>query len=245
MKLSIIVPAFNEEKLLAASLQSIKAAAGVLHQRGWQTELVVCDNNSTDRTSEIAAQEGAKVVFEPINQISRARNCGAGGATGDWFLFVDADSHPSPQLFLDLAETLESGKVLGGGCLVTMEIPKDSRTRGARALIRLWNGLSRWQRWAAGSFVFCEAATFRELGGFSTELFASEEVEFSNRLKKLARQRGLQLTILHKHPLETSARKLHLYSTWEHFRFLAGTVLKLGRPLRNREACPIWYDGRR
>lgn len=245
MKLSIIVPAFNEEKLLAASLQSMKAAAAALHSRGWVTELVVCDNNSTDRTAELARMEGAKVMFEPINQISRARNCGAGGATGDWFLFVDADSHPSPALFQELAETIESGRVLGGGCLVHMEVSQDTQVRGARVMIKLWNGLSRWQRWAAGSFVFCEAAAFRELGGFSTELFASEEIDFSKRLKKLACQRGRIVTILHKHPLETSARKLHLYTTWEHVRFILGTAVRFGRPLRVRAACPIWYDGRR
>jgi glycosyltransferase involved in cell wall biosynthesis len=46
MKLSIVIPAFNEEKLLGATLEAIREAA-----RGLETELIVCDNNSTDRTA--------------------------------------------------------------------------------------------------------------------------------------------------------------------------------------------------
>ncbi|HUN69649.1 MAG TPA: glycosyltransferase, partial [Burkholderiales bacterium] len=76
MRLSIVVPAFNEERLLASTLESIKAAAKVFDAAGgW--ELIVCDNNSTDATAEIARAAGAQVVFEPHNQISRARNRGA------------------------------------------------------------------------------------------------------------------------------------------------------------------------
>jgi hypothetical protein len=44
--------------------------------------------------------------------------------------------------------------------------------------VAIWNAISRAMRWAAGSFVFCEAGAFRALGGFSTELFAAEEIDF-------------------------------------------------------------------
>ena len=76
----------------------MKSAAGAFVRRGWGVELIVCDNNSTDRTAEIARNAGARVVFEPVNQIARARNRGAAAATGDWLIFVDADSHPSAGL---------------------------------------------------------------------------------------------------------------------------------------------------
>ena len=105
--------------------------------------------------------------------------------------------------------------------------------------------LSRLNRWAAGSFIFCEAAAFREIGGFSRELFASEELDLSQRLKRLGRSTGRRFVILHEHPLVTSARKLHLYTPWEHLRFLAKTVLVGGRTLKSREECSTWYDGRR
>ncbi|HTG43177.1 MAG TPA: glycosyltransferase, partial [Verrucomicrobiae bacterium] len=84
MKITIAVPAFNEEKLLARSLAAIRQACHVFSTRGWLSEIVVCDNNSTDKTAQIARASGAAVVFEPINQISRARNKAGFAAQGDW-----------------------------------------------------------------------------------------------------------------------------------------------------------------
>ena len=95
VKISIIVPAFNEEKLIVASLKEIKKACAAFSDEDWQTEVIVCDNNSSDRTGELSRAEGALVVFESVNQIARARNAGARAASGDWLVFVDADSHPA------------------------------------------------------------------------------------------------------------------------------------------------------
>lgn len=241
VKISVIVPAFNEEKLIADTLRSIRAAAASFAQLGWGTELVVCDNNSTDRTAELAREAGAKVVFEPVNQIGRARNSGAAGASGDWLIFIDADSQPSAELFSDVAVAIRTGRCLAGGSTVRL----DGSYPVASLVTRGWNLLSRVKKWAAGSFIFCEAAAFRETGGFSHELFASEELDLFERLKSMARQRGKVITILHQHPLVTSARKMHLYTPWEHLRFLGKTVLLWGRPLKSREECLTWYDGRR
>ena len=241
MKISLIVPAFNEEKLLEGALAHIQEAACAFVQIGWEYELIVCDNNSTDRTAAIAQVAGAKVVFEPVNQISRARNRGAEIATGDWLVFVDADSHPSSALFAELAATIAGGDCLGGGCLVTMECKRI----GARAVLRLWNGISRFASWAAGSFIFCEARAFRELGGFSLELFASEEIDFSRRLKRLAKRLGKRVVILRDNRILTSPRKLHLYHPSDYLKLLMRMVLGRGKALRDRGACGVWYDGRR
>jgi len=231
MKLSVIVPAFNEEKLLATTLACIRDAA-----EGMDAELIICDNNSTDRTAEIARQAGATVVFEPVNQISRARNAGAAAASGDWLVFIDADSFPDRALFAELAEAIASGRCVGGGATVRF----DEADRASHGAVAIWNAISRSMRWAAGSFVFCEARAFRALGGFSTELYASEEIDFSRRLKRLGR-----LTILHRHPLRTSGRKVRLYSKTEYLKLLARVVLSGGRSLRSRDECFAWYDGRR
>ena len=118
MNISVIVPAFNEQKLIVATLRSIRAAQTAFQERGWASELVVCDNNSTDATAELARGEGAKVVFEPVNQIGRARNRGGEKASGDWLIFVDADSHPSRELFADVAAAIERGGCLAGGSTV-------------------------------------------------------------------------------------------------------------------------------
>lgn len=238
---SIIVPAYNEERLLADSLHSIRTAMGALEERGWSCELIVCDNNSRDRTAAIAAAAGAAVVFEPLNQIGRARNTGAAQARGEWLIFVDADSHPTRELFADVAGAILSGRCIGGGSTVAFSENIPSLHHAAW----VWNTCSRLCRWAAGSFIFCEASAFRRLGGFNLQLYAGEEIDFSRRLKRLARERGHRVTILHRHPLLTSGRKARLYTPREMLAFLVRTILRGGRTLRSPEDCYTWYDGRR
>ena len=240
VKVSVIVPAFNEELLLDKSLSQIKSAANVFGRRGWEVELIVCDNNSTDRTAEITHAAGAMVVFEPFNQIARARNRGAAAAAGDWLIFVDADSHPSAELFEEVAEQIASGRCLAGGTTVRL----DSRHWLSEVVNAFWNILSRSCRLLAGSFIFCEAAAFRKVGGFNNEFFAGEELELSGRLKKLSRETGRKIAILHRHPLVTSARKLRLYTFGEYLRLVVRAAINR-RTLASREACHMWYDGRR
>jgi glycosyltransferase involved in cell wall biosynthesis len=241
VKISIVIPAFNEERLIGGSLAQIKSAAGAFAKIGWEVELIVCDNNSTDRTAEIARAAGAMVVFEPINQIARARNSGAAAATGDWLVFVDADSHPSAELFVDVAAAIQSGKCLAGGATIRL----DENYFVAGLITRAWNCVSRSFKFLAGSFIFCETASFRKIGGFSHELFVGEELELSQRLKKLAREQGRGIVILHRHPLVTSARKMKLYTAREHLRFLVYAIFNQRRALGSREAAHLWYDGRR
>ncbi|MBI5774468.1 MAG: glycosyltransferase [Verrucomicrobia bacterium] len=241
MKISIVIPAFNEEKLLAETLRAVESAAAAFTAAGWAREIIVCDNNSTDRTAELARAAGATVVFEPVNQIARARNTGAAAATGDWLLFVDADSRPSRELCADVVAEIQRGRCLAGGSTVQL----DERHFAADFVVGFWNCVSRAQRLLAGSFIFCEAAAFRELGGFSAELFAGEELDLSQRLKALAKSRGREVVILHRHPLLTSARKVRLYSKREHLRLMARAVFSRGAALKKRDECAIWYDGRR
>ncbi|HEU5397406.1 MAG TPA: glycosyltransferase [Verrucomicrobiae bacterium] len=240
MKISLVVPAFNEERLLGGTLSYIKSAAVAFLDRGWLVELIVCDNNSTDRTGEIARAAGANVVFEPINQIARARNSGAAAATGDWLVFVDADSHPSKELFADVADQIVAGRCIAGGSILHME--SDHFT--GRQTVRLWNWTSRIFKLLAGSFIFCETAAFRRIGGFSGKLFAGEELELSQRLKKFAKANGKKIVILARHPMLTSARKLHLYTANDHLK-LVWRVAWNRKLLTQREACHLWYDGRR
>ena len=231
------MPAFNEERLLASSLKAIIEASRIFED----SELIVCDNNSTDRTADIARAAGARVVFEPVNQISRARNAGAKNAGGDWLVFVDADSCPSAGLFADTADAIESGRCLAGGSTVAFA----EAELAPAMVVSAWNVVSRLTKWAAGSFIFCETAAFRELGGFNEELYASEEIDLFRRLKRLARRRSRSIVILHRHPIVTSDRKARLYGWGEMGVFLLKTIAGRGRTLRSREACYAWYDGRR
>lgn len=241
MKISILIPAYNEAAGLAATVQHIVSASAALTARGWDSEIIVCDNNSSDGTADIARSQGATVVFEPVNQISRARNAAAAHATGDWLLFIDADSHPEALLFNDMASAISTGHCLAGGS--TLRMTEDGL--GVRIMTGLWNLISRLTHWAAGCFIFVERAAFEELGGFSEVLYASEEIELFRRLKRAARPTGRHIVILHRHPLHTSARKVRLYSAAELTGFLMRTLASGGRNLRSADDCKVWYDGRR
>jgi glycosyltransferase involved in cell wall biosynthesis len=241
LKISIIVPAFNEQKLITASLREIITASEAFRRRDWETELIVCDNNSTDRTAELARAKGATVVSEPVNQIARARNRGAQAATGDWLIFVDADTHPSAALFAEVAAHIQAGRTLAGGSTIKLE----SFHLLGSSITCFWNLISRTMKWAAGSFIFCQTEAFRAVGGFNQDLFASEEIDLSSRLKTLCRSRRMNFSIIHKHPITTSGRKVHLYSWREHLRFLSVAIAHPMRTVRNRESCSTWYDGRR
>ena len=241
MKLSVIVPAFNEEKLIAACLESIHAALSANARPDFETEVIVVDNNSTDRTAAIARDDGARVVFEPVNQISRARNAGARVASGDWFLFVDADSFPSAELVGDVLELIDKNRVVGCGSKVCMR----PMPLYGHVLVGLWHTVSILFRWAAGSFVVCRAEAFRELDGFSENMYAAEEIDFSIRLRRWGKRRGLKFTILRRHPLKTSNRKIHLYGLKGFAQIFYHAIVHPRKALRDPESLPMWYDGKR
>lgn len=241
MKLSIVIPAFNESRHISTCLRSVYKALGENAKAGFASEVIVVDNNSTDATADLAREVGARVVFEPINQISRARNAGARTATGDWLLFIDADSWLHAESLADLIAAMATGKLVGGGSLVGLE----PAPLLARCLITSWNLLSVLVKWAAGSFLFCRADAFREVGGFSENLYAAEEVELSNKLKRWAKGRGLNFRILTAHPHISSGRKFYLYSRRELAGHLMRSALFPWSTLRSRKRLGYFYDGRR
>ena len=241
MHLSIIIPAFNEERLIMHCLDSVAESLAANQKPGFTAEVIVVDNNSTDKTAELATQAGAKVVFEPINQIGRARNSGATAATGEWLLFVDADSLLNPGMVADILNMIESGQYVGCGSVMHMpDLPW-----WGKAAIQLWTVFSVVFHWASGALVVCRADAFREVGGFNQELFAADEIDLSQLLIKWGRKHGLKFTILTRHPLVTSPRKVQLYSGWEIVSQILRVVFSPRRSLQDKKKLPIWYDGRR
>lgn len=241
MHLSIIVPAFNEERLITWCIESILTSLAHNNTPGLTAEVIVVDNNSTDRTAELATQAGARVVFEPINQIGRARNAGAATATGEWLLFLDADSLLNPSLLADILAMIEAGKSVGCGSTLAM----DGLPWWANGIFHLWRGMSIMFGWAAGALIVCRHDAFRDIGGFPQDLYALEEIQLSKRLKAWGRPRGLRFTILSKHPLNTSSRKVALYSSREIAVQILRVFLQRRRTLRDKTLLSVWYDGRR
>src|SRR5919205_1246336 len=86
---SFIIPALNEEKHIAACLVSIRQLELPTSVSGIET--IVVDNRSTDRTTEIAREFGARVEEVSPGRPSRARTAGAAVARGDWLPFVEAN----------------------------------------------------------------------------------------------------------------------------------------------------------
>lgn len=235
---SIIIPAFNEAAELPATLAAIRAAMAAQPHPG---ECIVVDNNSTDDTRSIATTAGADlVVFEPINQIARARNAGVQASRGQHLIFVDADTRISAELLAEALQLLSTGTCAAGGAIIEFD---GTATVGpiGRAGIATWKRISKFTRTAAGSFLFCRRDAFEDVGGFDQKLYASEEVRLSRLLRKWGRERGLSFDIITTAPAHTSARKLQWYSGpkmlgWIFFMMLVPIAV------RSRKLCGFWYE---
>ncbi len=231
---SVIIPAYNEEALLANTLKTLQKAMAEISLSG---EIIVTDNNSTDRTAEIARAAGAKVVFEPINQISRARNAGAKHAQGHYLVFIDADTLASPELLQIALNNLESGTYCGGGANVSFDTPVGLPARWALAY---WNTISKKFHLAAGCFVYSRRDDFESCGGFSEKHYASEEIWFSITLKRIAKKSNRKFCIINKPEVITSSRKLFWFSHIQQLTLLIFLAL-FPFMMRYKWICGYWY----
>lgn len=232
---SIVVPAYNEERWLPATLDALRLAMAGLSLAG---EIIVVDNNSTDTTAELACQHGARVVFEGVNQISRARNAGAREAQGRYLVFVDADTHIPPALLATALANLEDGHCCGGGSTVRFDIPVGAT---GRLGVAVWNALSRHLRLAAGCFVYCRREAFEAVGGFSEAVYASEEIWLSRRIRRWGRPYRQDFCIIDEHPAESSGRKLEWFSAWQK-NLLLLMVFLFPFFVRFKRLCGFWYN---
>lgn len=233
---SIIIPAYNEALELPATLEAVRRA---IAEQSLNGECIVVDNNSNDKTPEIARRHGAdRVVFEPFNQISRARNAGAKVSQGRYLIFIDADTRIDPELLSEALKLLESGKHVGGGALVEFEDPPGMV---GRIGITVWKYISQWTKTAAGSFVFCRRDAYEDIGGFDLKLYASEEIRFSRLLRKWGKQHQLDFKIIGKPAARTSARKLKWHGP---ATILLGLFFLPLTPItvRFRTLCWFWYN---
>ncbi|MCK5707673.1 MAG: glycosyltransferase [Candidatus Aureabacteria bacterium] len=199
---SVIIPSFNEETWLPKSLKALNEAMKKIDFLG---EVIVVDNNSSDKTSKVAKEYGAKVVFEPVNQISRARNKGGNIAKGKYLVFLDADTVLSKDLLQDALKKLSTGTCCGGGVIVTMDKPIGFF---AGTLMSLWTFASVKFSLAAGCFVFCLRQAFDDIGGFSEKVYASEEIWFSRNMFVWGKKRKMSFDIITDHPVTTSNRRI-------------------------------------
>lgn len=98
-KLSVVISAYNEEKNLKDCLESVRQLGD---------EIILIDNNSTDKTQEIGQAYGAKIYTQPNNlMLNINKNFGFEKASGDWLLNLDADERVTPELRDEIATSVK------------------------------------------------------------------------------------------------------------------------------------------
>jgi glycosyltransferase involved in cell wall biosynthesis len=231
--ISFIVPAYNEELELPRALAAIRLAADASRQ---PYEIIVVDDASTDATAQIAKSAGAVVVPVKYRQIAAVRNAGAREAKGDIFIFVDADTFISPGHVAAVQAALAAGCAGGGARMATDGfVPL-----WGRVFVHVFSAFYfTAANLGAGAFLFTTRKNFEAVGGFDRQLFAGEEVFFSQALKKLGRFRLLA------DPVVTSGRKLRMHSALHILGRSVGLLLRGKRGVKSRDKLDLWYDGRR
>lgn len=171
MTLSVVVPTFQEEAVIATTLSA-------LQRLGADVEVLVVDAGSTDRTVDVAAAHGARVV----NAIERGRspqmNQGAAETSGDVLLFLHADTILPSDARAAIADILADPAV-AGGCF-RLRFDHD------HPVLRVSSFLSgfRYRLFHYGdSGYFVRRSVFRELGGFHPMSFL-EDIDFWLRLNR-------------------------------------------------------------
>lgn len=234
MRLSVITPARDEEALIGACIESVRASA---QQGAIEYEHVVVLNRCTDRTEEIARSLGCRLVVEDTPSLSLIRNRGVAASSGDIVVTVDADSIMSPNMLPEVVRRLESGHVVGGGVRVLPERWSLGITCSLLVVAPfvLWHGVS------AGMF-WCKRRDFDAIGGFDESLACIEDIDFGQRLKAYGRARGLRYGTIRNAHLTTSCRKFDQFGDWYFVRHPEVVVDIFRR--KQAAADAFYYDAR-
>lgn len=230
--ISFVVPAYNEERCLPATLEAIHAAARSL---GLDYEIVVADDASTDATAALAQQGGARVFSVDNRQISKTRNDGARSAAGERLIFVDADTRVSLDVVRAAMAALDAGAA-GGGAAVSFDA---DAPRWARWMLSAVVVPMRALNLAAGCFIYCQRVAFERAGGFDERHFAGEEIMLSLALRRQGR------FVMLREPVTTSSRKFTSRTPWETLWITLRLMARGMGGVRRREHTSFWYDGRR
>lgn len=238
--ISVVIPAYNEARCIASTLACVDTAAA---EYDGPVEIIVVDNNSTDDTGAIARSLNATVVLEPKNQIARARNTGARAASGEFLIFLDADTRLEGDILAKVARNLASGQVIGGGAWI------DSDSNGLARIVFKYgvNYLLALKNVALGPFIYCEREAFLAAGGFNEELYAAEEFALAKRMQAEGRKVNKKWKIIRHakgHNIITSSRRFGRFGGLEMALKNVHLLWKTGQKLRQKDQCAFWYKAR-
>lgn len=194
--LSIIIPTYNEEKYLPFLLRSITA------QSATDYEIIVADNNSRDRTREIAEAAGARVVDGGMPAVGR--NAGADAAQGDVLLFLDADVILPDPKFLEGTVDEFRERELG---VATCKVEPLSEKKVDRYLHESFNYFmwvtSAVKPRAPGFCIFARRDVHDQIDGFNEDVKLAEDHDYVERAGKVSKFR-----VLKSHRIPVSVRRL-------------------------------------
>ncbi len=234
MRLSVIIPAYNEEKCLPETLRRINASLALA---GCAAEVIVVDNDSKDGTRQAAEPGGAQVITEMEHNISKVRNVGANQATGDVLVFIDADTLVPEALFQKIIEKMGDDRCLGGAVAVEYQ-------KLERAWMKYY--LMGWAFWgkvfnmAQGAAQFCRKSVFEELGGYDATIFMGEDVEFYWRLSRFTRRNGGYLHFVEQPKVVTSTRRFDKMSVWKTLLLTHPAFIRFA--WRKKSYWSDWYE---
>lgn len=234
MRVSVVIPAYNEEHYLLRTLEALRHATANIEP----IETIVVDNGSTDATREIAAGHGAKIIDEPVRNIGQVRNTGASAAAGEIVVFLDADTIVADGVFEQIIAAMADKNCLGGSVAVEYEHP--GNRPWMRFFMWLWTFLGRFTKMRQGALQFCRADVFRELGGYDTTIFVGEDVEFHWRLDKLAKKQGALTAFVAAPRVITSSRRWNKMGLWRMVFFTHPVTIFVG--WRIRSLWKDWYE---
>ena len=232
MRLSFVVPAYNEEAYLAACLDSILAQT---HALDIPAEIIVVNNASTDRTREIALDySGVTLVDEPRKGLTFARQAGLDASTGELIANIDADSR-LPDGWLEQVLTTFTARpallALSGPLVYYDLTPRQCRlVRVFYATAFLTYAINRFvlrvgSMVQGGNFVVRRQA-LENIGGFNLAIsFYGEDTDLARRLNEVGEVRfTFRLKMLssgrrlHQEGIFTMALRYSLNYLWTTFR---------------------------
>ncbi len=238
MKLSIIIPAFNEAAYVGATLDSLGVAAAHLRDNAdVEVEVIVVDNNSTDDTAAVARSRGARVVEEPLQGIARARNAGARHAEGDVLVFIDADVSAPATLLVAIQGAMEDSSCVGGG----FDVEYRPRRLLVRLHLRAWRLLARLMDMVQGPTQFCRASVFEEVGGYDESAWIGEDVDFFWNMKRFAKRTGGTVRFIRNPRVRPSSRRFDTWPLWKVLVWTNPLFIALFR--RRKGMWGGWYAG--
>lgn len=180
-RISVVIPAYNEEKFIETVLQSL------VNQSCQDFELIVVDNNSSDNTSGVAQKYGAKVIYEKTKGVAAARQAGFFASRGEIVATTDADSVVPPNWLDKISLAFEKDKSLVGfgGLGILYSGPVTARAAGRYLFSYFWI-IDRvfsggWN--LVGFNMAVQKKAFVKIGGFRVDLMLGEDVDLAKRLR--------------------------------------------------------------